>query len=76
MNKKLSKTFIKHCNACLLTLKGLINRLQEIWKLYISWNLLHKPWKIIWKKFKDFWKKIENFLNNILRNILPKKSLK
>ncbi len=29
MNNKLSKTLIKHCNACFLALKGLQNRLQN-----------------------------------------------
>ncbi len=44
MNNKLSKTFIKHCNTCFLTLKGFINRLQNFWQLDIFWNILHKPW--------------------------------
>jgi hypothetical protein len=43
MNNKLSKTLIKHYNAFFLTLKGLINRLQNFWKLLIFWNILHKP---------------------------------
>jgi hypothetical protein len=41
---KAFKTLIKHCNVCFLTLKGFTNRFQKNWKLYISWNLLHKPW--------------------------------
>jgi hypothetical protein len=36
MNKKFLKTLIKHCNACFLALKGLINRFQNFWKLHIS----------------------------------------
>jgi hypothetical protein len=35
MNKKLSKTLIKHCNACFLTQRGLINSLQNFWNLDI-----------------------------------------
>jgi hypothetical protein len=35
MHLKLSKTFIKHCNACFLTLNGFINRFQKFQKLYI-----------------------------------------
>jgi hypothetical protein len=65
MNKKLSKTFIIHYNMCFLALKGFINRLQNFWKLHISWNLLHKPWhNNISKKFKNFEKTFEDFLEN------------
>jgi hypothetical protein len=38
MNKKLSKAFIKHNNACLLALKGFINRLQ-IFEKYIYFEI-------------------------------------
>ncbi len=53
MNKKFSKAFIKNCNACFLTLKGFINRLQtfENYKsfeiFYINFNII-----IIFLKFK------------------------
>jgi hypothetical protein len=69
MNNKLSKAFIKHYNVCFSALKGLINRLQNLWKLHTFWNLLHKPWhnnifKIMkffeiffWKLFKEYSKK-------------------
>jgi hypothetical protein len=35
MDNKLSKTLIKHYNACFLALKGIINRLQNFQKLHI-----------------------------------------
>jgi hypothetical protein len=77
MNKNLLKTLIKQCNACFLALKGLINRLQNFWKLHLFWDILHKPWyniiKILKYFFEDF---LEDFLKNILKNISPKVFLK
>jgi hypothetical protein len=52
-------------NECLLTLKRLINKLQNFWKLHIFWNILHKPWhnnvfKII-KSFEFFLKTFKEY---------------
>jgi hypothetical protein len=73
MNNKLSTTFIRHCNACFLTLKGFINRFQNFWKLHIFWNLLHQPrHNNILKIISIF----EEFLKNMFLKFPSKQSQK
>jgi len=39
MNKKLTKTLIKHYNICFKTIKGLANGFEFFWKGYFLPNL-------------------------------------
>jgi hypothetical protein len=45
MNKKLSKTFIKHCNACFLTLKGFVD--FKTFENYIYFEIFYRNLDII-----------------------------
>jgi hypothetical protein len=72
MNKKFPQALVKHYNTCFISLKKLINGLQNFWKLNIFWNHLHKPWHNDIKNNLKIRRKIRSNWKNILKNIPQK----
>jgi hypothetical protein len=68
MSKKLTKTLIKHCNACFWAVKGLVNGFEFFWNDIFYQNFNIKLNKKYWK----FSQKIQEHFKNIFHKSVTK----